>query len=117
LFSLVTVEALREGTPVIVRNIGAMPEIVQASAGGFVYNTDEELAAAMDRLLADLSFRDELGNRGHQAYQRNWTPDVYMDRYLALIGELGATRGQPRAEALVFDECQRELISNLESEI
>ncbi|UCC63887.1 MAG: glycosyltransferase, partial [Anaerolineae bacterium] len=79
--------------PAIVRNLGGMPEIIEESGGGFVYETEEELVAAMDQLLADLSFRDEVGRRGYQAYQRKWTAEAHLERYFALIGEVALRKG------------------------
>jgi glycosyltransferase involved in cell wall biosynthesis len=90
IFGLVGVESFRERTPVIARNRGGMSEIVKESGGGFIYDTEEELVTAMDRLLADPALRDELGRRGYQAYQRNWTVDVHLARYLALIRSIVA---------------------------
>jgi len=93
-FSLVTVEAFRQQTPVIVRNLGGMPELVEDNGGGFVYNTAEELVAAMDRLLADPSYRRELGVRGYEAYLRNWTGEVHLRRYLGLIHEIAMVHSE-----------------------
>jgi glycosyltransferase involved in cell wall biosynthesis len=93
-FPLVILEAFRTQTPVIVRNLGGMPESVKESGGGFVYDTEEELIAAMDKLLEDPSCRHELGLRGYQAYQRNWTDDVHLKRYLGLIHDIAMKRGQ-----------------------
>jgi glycosyltransferase involved in cell wall biosynthesis len=93
-FGNVTVEAFSEGTPVIVRNIGGLPEQIEQSGGGFVYTTDEELTAAMDQLLTDRAYRDELGRRGHAAYQERWTADAHLGSYLALIDDLSARRRQ-----------------------
>ena len=50
-FALVILEAFMQQTPVIVRNIGGMPEIIQESGGGFAYDTDQQLLMAMDELL------------------------------------------------------------------
>jgi glycosyltransferase involved in cell wall biosynthesis len=85
---LVTFEAFRQGVPAIVRNLGGMPEIVGESAGGLVYSTDAELVAAMDRLYANPSERDEMGRRGYKAYKERWTAEAYLTRYLGLIGEI-----------------------------
>jgi glycosyltransferase involved in cell wall biosynthesis len=95
IFPLVIIEALRQQTPVIARNLGGMPEIVEESGGGFVYDTEEELVAAMDQLLADPSFRDQLGQHGYQAYRWNWTVEAHLARYFSLIREIAAARGQP----------------------
>ena len=70
-FAQVIIEAFRQQTPAIVRNLGGMPEVIEESGGGFVYDTEEELVAAMDQLLADPSHRRGLGLRGYEAYQRN----------------------------------------------
>jgi glycosyltransferase involved in cell wall biosynthesis len=95
-FPQVIVEAFRQGTPAIVRNMGGMPEIVEESGGGFVNHTEEELVAAMDQLLANPSLGRELGWRGYQAYQRRWTPEAHLERYFTLIREIAATRGHPQ---------------------
>ena len=91
-FSLVTMEAFRHRTPVIARNLGALAETVEESSGGLLYDTEEGLRQAMDRLLEASSYRRELGQRGYEAYQRNWTVEVYLKRYLALIHNLSSGR-------------------------
>ena len=93
--AMVIFEALRQQTPAIVRNLGGMPEIVEESGGGLVYDTAEELVAAMDQLLADPSYRCKLGLCGYQAFQRNWTPVAHLKRYFELIYDVAAARGQP----------------------
>lgn len=92
-FPLVILEAFRSKTPVIVRDLGGMPEPVKESRGGFVYNTEEELIRTMDRLLKDSSYRDELGFRGYQAYLQNWTEEAHLKRYLGLIQDIAMKRG------------------------
>jgi len=92
-FSLVQVEASQQRTPIIARNLGAMPEVVADCGGGLVYNSDEELVEAMERLLADRAGRDEMGERGYQTYLREWTPEAHVQKYLGLIDELGRERG------------------------
>lgn len=86
LFALVILEAFRVGTPVIVRNLGGMPELVRDS--GFVYTTEAELLAAREQLLASPPYRDSLGMQGYQAYQKNWTPEIHLAQYLALIEDI-----------------------------
>src|ERR671932_1703874 len=44
-FGYVVLEAFDEGTPVIVRDLGALPELVAVSGGGLVFRTEEELVA------------------------------------------------------------------------
>ena len=82
---LVIFEAFSQKTPVIGRNLGGIPETIQEGEGGFVYDTEEELVAAMDHLLENPSHRRELGQRAYQVYQHRWTPRAHLQRYLALI--------------------------------
>jgi len=93
-FPLVMIEAFRQQTPVIARNLGAMPEIIEESGAGFVYNTDEELIKAMDTLLINPSLCRELGLRGYDAYRRNWTAEAHVKRYFELINEISANRSK-----------------------
>ncbi|NIT99681.1 MAG: glycosyltransferase, partial [Nitrosopumilaceae archaeon] len=39
-FGIIIIEAFAQRTPVIVNNLGALPEVVQQSGGGYVYNND-----------------------------------------------------------------------------
>lgn len=89
---LVIMEAFREKTPVIVRNMGGMPESIKESGGGLVYETDEDLTAAMDSLLENRSYRDELGLLGHQAYTERWTAEAHVKQYLELISNISDSR-------------------------
>lgn len=88
IFSLVIIEAFRQQTPAIVRNLGSMSEVIEESGGGFVYNTTEELVAAMDQLLSNPSNRHDLGQRGYEAFQRNWTPEAHLKQYFELIHKI-----------------------------
>lgn len=103
-FGQIIVESFSQQTPAIVRNLGGMPELIEESEGGIVYDTDEELVAAMDRLLRSPSYRRSLGLNGYEAYQRNWSAQNYMDRYFALIRDIASTRRktgpQPREKAV-----------------
>ena len=91
-FPLVTIEAFQHRTPVIVRDLGGMPEVVANSDGGLTFVAEADLRVALERLLGDRALRDRLGENGHRAYCEDWTADVYLDRFFALIDELEASR-------------------------
>ncbi len=91
-FPLVTIEAFQQRTPVIVRDLGGMPEVVRNSDGGLTFSDEAELARAMTTLLDDRALRDRLGENGHRTYREQWTADVYLERYLGLIDELEVRR-------------------------
>ncbi len=92
IFPLVILETFREHTPVIVRNLGGMPEIIADSGAGYIYNTNEELVTVMDHLVTNPVHRAELGERGYQAYLRHWTAEAHLQKYFALIQELAEKR-------------------------
>src|SRR5262249_10082213 len=60
-FGIVLIEALASGTPIIVRNRGGMPEAVEDSEAGFVFDTDDQLLEAMRSLQKSPERREELG--------------------------------------------------------
>jgi glycosyltransferase involved in cell wall biosynthesis len=49
-FGLTSVEAFARKTPVVMRDLGALPEIVEDSGGGFVYRTTKSCRRRWDRL-------------------------------------------------------------------
>lgn len=86
--TLVVFEAFRQKTPIIVNDIGGLPEIVDESGGGFVYCSEEELLGAMDRLMEEPGLRDELGMKGHEKYLEKWNAESHIGAYLELINRL-----------------------------
>jgi glycosyltransferase involved in cell wall biosynthesis len=87
-FGIIVIEAFARKTPVIVNNIGALPEVVEDSGGGFIDETREQLAAAMDKLATDQALRKHLGEKGYSAYRKYWNEDAHLKRYLGLVTEL-----------------------------
>jgi glycosyltransferase involved in cell wall biosynthesis len=83
-FGLTAAEALMHGTPVIVRKIGALSEIV-ANGGGYAFQTDAECLAAMEKLRTDPAHRAELGARGKEIAENRWSVQAHLGRYLRLI--------------------------------
>jgi glycosyltransferase involved in cell wall biosynthesis len=75
-------------TPVIVNDLGAMPEVIEDSGGGFVYGTEHQLLDAMKKLASDTNLRNELGEKGHQAFIKYWSEDAHIEQYLNLIRQL-----------------------------
>ena len=91
-FGLVILEALSQGTPVIVRNRGGMSEIVEESGGGFVFNTEKELVDAMDQLVNDSNLCEKLGRRGYEAVQKKWSAQIHIQRYLELVEQIAKSK-------------------------
>ena len=93
-FGIVTLEAFARGTPAIVRDLGALPEAVRASGGGFVYRTEEELLEAMEALRTDRALRDELGRRGYEGWREHWAEEPHLNGYFAAIDEARVLAGR-----------------------
>jgi glycosyltransferase involved in cell wall biosynthesis len=91
-FGLVILEAFARRTPVIVHDLGALPELVAESGGGLVYRTPAELVEAIDRLRTDRPLRDDLGARGHDAWQRLWSEERHLAAYFDAIEEARGSR-------------------------
>lgn len=91
-FGIIIIEAFSQKTPVIVNDLGALPEVVEDSGGGFVYKSREELIAAMNGLAENPALRAELGEKGFAAFLKYWNEDAHLEQYLGLIGALRAKR-------------------------
>ena len=86
--SSVIPEAFMHRTPVIARRLAGMQEIVEESGGGFLFDTEEEFMGAVSSLVEDPSCRNQRGEDGYQAYLRDWTEEVHLKRYFALIEDV-----------------------------
>lgn len=92
-FGLTVIEAFREGLPVVARAIGPLPEMVEISGGGLVFETHEELRAALARLAGDPDLRSRLGHAGLEAWKSRWSEDVVVPRYLDLVAREARKKG------------------------
>ena len=95
LFPLVILEAFREAAPVVARDIGSLPEIIEESGGGLVYEGEDGLSEALERLVDDAALRDRLGRRGRAHFEKRWSVEPHLARYFEIIGEIAARRGGP----------------------
>lgn len=84
-FGMISIEAFARKTPAIVRDLGALPEAVEDSGGGFVYRSDAELLAAVRKLAASPGLRAELGEKGYQAFLKYWCTEAHLARYFQFL--------------------------------
>lgn len=87
-FGIIIVESFARKTPVIVRNLGALPEVVNESKGGFIFQDDKQLLEAINQLGHSLSLRNELGEYGYSAFLKYWSKDAHMKLYFDLLNEV-----------------------------
>lgn len=91
-FGMVIIEAFARKTPAIVRDLGALPEIIHDSGGGVVYRTQEELLGAIHRIAGSQAFRDELGEKGYRAFVEHWSTEAHLKRYLELLRQIATKK-------------------------
>ena len=91
-FGIIIIEAFSHKTPVIVNDLGALPEVVDDSNGGFAYRTESELLDAMQKVAGDPALRNELGENGHRAYLKYWNEEPHLNQYLELIESIKERR-------------------------
>jgi glycosyltransferase involved in cell wall biosynthesis len=84
-FPLVVLEAFRESTPIIARDLGPYPEIIRESGGGLLFSDDQTLRAALDRMISDSAQATKMGADAFETYQRTWTEDMALTAYFQAI--------------------------------
>lgn len=84
-FGYVVLEAFAERTPVIVRDLGALPELVAESRGGLTFSTSQELVDRIEMIVTNDHLRKRLGLNGFRARHTVWSEGVHIERYLALV--------------------------------
>lgn len=92
-FPMVVLEAFREGTPILARALGPFPEIVDASHGGILFETQEELGGALAALTDDPNLRGRLGAAGREAFEARWSESVALGSYFDVIKGIAERRG------------------------
>jgi glycosyltransferase involved in cell wall biosynthesis len=83
-FGIVVIEANARGVPVITRDLGPLPEIVE-EGGGLIFREQAELIRRLEQLYRNPELRARLGRQGRKAFLEKWTPGPHLERYFALI--------------------------------
>ncbi len=74
-------EAMGVGLPVVVANVGMLPEIVRHGETGLVFDgTPDGLDAAVERLRADRALRARLGAAAAEEVRARWTRSTMVRR-------------------------------------
>lgn len=107
-FGIILIESFKQSTPVIARRIGPFPEIVEQSGGGELFNTGEELLAAMRRLQDDGDYRRARAESGYRAYVERYSESAVVPQYLGIVRRAAERRN--RVDLL--ERLPRELVSH-----
>jgi glycosyltransferase involved in cell wall biosynthesis len=84
-FGMTIVEAFARKTPAVARDLGALPEIIRDSGGGFAYRSDEELLNALDQIASSPRLRNELGTMGYSSFIRWWCRESHLKMYFKCL--------------------------------
>lgn len=87
-FGIIIIESFSMKTPVIVNNLGALPDVVEESGGGIIYNNTDELINAMNTLRTQPDIRKRLSENGYAAYRKYWTEENCLKIYFDLISKI-----------------------------
>jgi len=91
-FGIIIIESFSMKTPVIVNNLGPMPEIIEDSGGGFVYSDERSLMDAMDALAGNSRLRQQMGEKGYSAFLKYWSDENHIHQYMNLIDRIKERR-------------------------
>ena len=86
-FGIVVAESLAHRTPVIARDLGALPELIRQSNGGLLYSTPAQLLEAMRRMQSDQEFRNGCADTGYVAFRDRWSESAVIPKYIDLVQE------------------------------
>ena len=92
-FPMVVLEAFREATPIVARDLGPYPEIIRESGGGRLFSSADELQAALTDYVTDPAVAAADGQRGRDAFDRLWSEDVVIEQYFREIADAAQGRG------------------------
>lgn len=90
-FGIVLAESLAAGTPVVARNVAAIPYVVPDQKAGLLFNTNSELAAHIITLLNNPKQRDSMTQFGQKYVLNNFTWEQSIKKITDLYEELGSS--------------------------
>lgn len=88
-FGIAVVEAMLSGTPVILSDRGAHPELVIPGDTGLLYTggNSQALASRLRLIIDDPRLAQRIGDAGREHAQHRFSPDTYSNEYLQAVTE------------------------------
>lgn len=87
IITLVVIEAMSHGLPVITTGNGGLMEVVDGNKAGIIYGEVDELVDALDLIEDNRDLRNELAANASNAYQEYYSPEAYLHKYYSLINK------------------------------
>jgi glycosyltransferase involved in cell wall biosynthesis len=91
-FGIILIESFRQGTPVLARRVGPLPEIVERSGGGLLFGDAGELTQAMRSIQQDAVLRARLATAARASFTEHWSEPVVVRQYLDLVERIARTK-------------------------
>ena len=92
-FGAVVIESFRMGTPVIARRRGPYPEHIETSGAGLLFDTEDEIVAAMQRLQSEPATRARLADAALRAFESHWSEDPVLSAYGSAMARAARRKG------------------------
>jgi len=89
-FGLMAVESMACGTPVVVFEGTALPEVIKAPQGGLAVPAQDSvaLAAAIRQLLNDDDLRLVIGEQARHIAEQEYSLSLYLERHVSMYEEV-----------------------------
>jgi starch synthase len=86
----VVLEAQATGTPVLATRVGGIPEVIENTETGLLFEVEDpdELATGIDRLARDTTERERLGTNGRAAVEQAHSWEALYERYERFLQEV-----------------------------
>jgi len=83
----VLMEAMALGKPVVASNVGGIPDLIQDSQNGFLFEVanSNELAEKLRILLNNRNLAIEMGKAGREFVQSKFSNEKYIENYIQMI--------------------------------
>lgn len=108
-FGGVAIEAMSVGTPVAVRALGPLPELV-SEGGGLTFDDDVSMVAVLQQLADDHDLRSRLAAEAFAVARSRYREERFFARYFELIADVADTRGRTTLAASATGAASREQI-------
>lgn len=108
-FGAILIESFRVGTPVIARRLGPFPEIVEAAGGGLLFESEDDLVAAMAQMQGEAGTRARLAAGALRGFDTHWREDRVLSAYGTALARAARKKGnESLAQTLEASLCQRD---------
>lgn len=99
-FSIVTLEAMAQGTPALVSGASAvLADHVRESGAGRIYNDYQTFAAGLNEILSGQGLREQMGAMGREYVVNRYTPERVRAALIAAVESCP----EPAAEAFAVE--------------